>query len=120
MLRWVGPSSLLTPPPYRPWLILPPLLGQLFGTPDLVRTPGDHPEPLLLAPYVSQMDMHTYAYPNEGRAAMPEYHDDSGINRGPSHPIGAAMTTIANAISKCAHESTRAECRRNHAADGSD
>jgi hypothetical protein len=33
------------------------------------------------------------------------YHADSGINRGFSHPIGAAMTTIATVISKCAHES---------------
>jgi hypothetical protein len=33
------------------------------------------------------------------------YHADSGINGGFRHPIGAAVTTIAKAISKCAHES---------------
>jgi hypothetical protein len=51
ILRWVGISSLLTHTPYRPWLTLSPLLGQLFDTPDLVPTPGRHTEPLLLCIY---------------------------------------------------------------------
>jgi hypothetical protein len=59
ILRWVGLSSLLTPPPYRPRLTLSPLFGQLFDTPDLVPTPGGHPEPFLLTSYVSQMDTPT-------------------------------------------------------------
>jgi hypothetical protein len=33
------------------------------------------------------------------------YHADSGIDGGFRHPIGAAVTTIAKAISKCAQES---------------
>jgi hypothetical protein len=32
------------------------------------------------------------------------YHADSGINGGFRHPIGAAVPTIAKAISKCAQE----------------
>jgi hypothetical protein len=67
ILRWVGLSSLLshthTPHththPYRPWISLSPLLGQLLDTPDLVPTPGGHPESLHLTSYVSQMDTRT-------------------------------------------------------------
>jgi hypothetical protein len=67
ILRWVDISS---PPPYRPWLTLSPLFGQLFDTPDLVPTPGGHPEPLLLTPYLSQMDT-----PTRAAQHMPEYID---------------------------------------------
>ena len=38
-------------------------------------------------------------------SAITVYHADSGIDGGFRHPIGAAVTTIAKAITKCAQES---------------
>jgi hypothetical protein len=81
----------LTHTPYRPWLTLSPLLGQLFDTPDLVPTLGGHPESFLLTSYLSQMDT-----PTRVAQHMPEYIDMCSVFvRGARMDTGRCMSLTA-------------------------